>query len=88
MSSRPGSRTRGDVFNFVFFQISLRKIMLESEAFRNRANLQTPFNGFSGFLVIAQKVFKPWFRKKLQMQGAQKLRSEAYEQVRCNDSPR
>jgi hypothetical protein len=28
---------------------------------------------------------KGWFRKKLQMQGAQKLRSEAYAQVRCND---
>ncbi|MCX5909244.1 MAG: hypothetical protein NTY64_19245, partial [Deltaproteobacteria bacterium] len=26
-----------------------------------------------------------WFRKKLQMQGAQKLRSEAHLQVRRND---
>jgi hypothetical protein len=28
---------------------------------------------------------KRWFRKKLQMQGSQKLRSEAHLQVRRND---
>ena len=39
--------------------------MLESEAFRNRANLQIPFDGFSGFLGGAQKVSKPGVRKKL-----------------------
>jgi hypothetical protein len=35
--------------------------------------------------MIAQEATKRWFRKKLLMQGAQKLRSEAYFQVRCND---
>jgi hypothetical protein len=36
-------------------------------------------------LMISEKVGKRWFRKKLQMQGAQKLRSEAHLQVRRND---
>jgi hypothetical protein len=36
-------------------------------------------------LMISEKVAKRWFRKKLQMQGAQKLRSEAHLQVRRND---
>jgi hypothetical protein len=35
--------------------------------------------------MITQKVTKRWFRKNLQMQGTQKLRSEAYLHVRCND---
>jgi len=49
---------------FVFSQISLRKIVLESEAFRNQANLRTTFGGYPAFLGIAQKVPKPGFRKK------------------------
>jgi hypothetical protein len=49
---------------FVFSQISLRKIVLESEAFRNRENLRTTFGGFPAFLGIAQKVPKPGFRNK------------------------
>jgi len=35
--------------------------------------------------MIRKKSTNRWFRKKLQMQGARELRSEAYEQVRCND---
>jgi hypothetical protein len=33
---------------------------------------------FSYILMISQKATKRWLRKKLQMQGAQKLRSEAH----------
>jgi hypothetical protein len=32
-----------------------------------------------------EKSSERWFRKKLQMQGAQKLGSAAYSLVRCND---
>jgi len=32
--------------------------------FPESANLQTTFGGFPAFLVIAQEVSKPWFRKK------------------------
>jgi hypothetical protein len=35
--------------------------------------------------MIFQKKRKRWFRKKLQMQGAQELRSEAHCKVRCKD---
>ena len=35
--------------------------------------------------MISQKVTNRWQCKKLQMQGAQNLRSEAYLLVRCND---
>jgi hypothetical protein len=35
--------------------------------------------------MLSQNSPKRWFRKKLQMQGAQKLRSEAHLQVRRND---
>ena len=36
-------------------------------------------------LVIPKNSPKRWFHEKLQMQGAQKLRSEAHFLVRCND---
>jgi hypothetical protein len=36
-------------------------------------------------MMISLKVVERWFLKKLQMQGAQKLRSEAYLRVRRND---
>jgi hypothetical protein len=35
--------------------------------------------------VSMKKAPERWFRKKLQMQGAQKLRSEAHLRVRRND---
>jgi hypothetical protein len=34
---------------------------------------------------VIQKAPERWFCKKLQMQGARKLRREAYFRVRCND---
>jgi hypothetical protein len=43
------------------------------------------FRKFINFDDLEKKSLERWFRKKLQMQGAQKLRSEAHLQVRCND---
>ena len=76
MSSRPGSRTARNVFKMLrLFSNFLEKNHDGTGGFPESANLQTPFGGFPAFLVIAQKVFKPWFRKKLQMPGAHNLRS-------------
>jgi hypothetical protein len=57
-----------------------------------RENVRSALQAGQGFpsdapasLFPPFKVLERWFRKKLQMQGAQKLRSEAYLWVRRND---
>jgi len=55
---------RGDVFKmFRLFLDFLEKNHAGTGGFPESANLQTPFGEFPGFLVIAQKVPRPWFRK-------------------------